>query len=105
MLERMVFPEPVIAQAVEPKTRLIGKKWVALSRLAQEDPVFRVKPTKSGQTIIAGMGGLHLEILFRMKREFGVEANVEQAAQVAPRNHPQDHRRCRRAEGLRRVGR
>ena len=79
MLERMVFPEPVIAQAVEPKTKMDQEKMgIALSRLAQEDPSFRVKTDEeSGQTIIAGMGELHLEIIVdRMKREFGVEANV-----------------------------
>ncbi|MDO9611332.1 MAG: elongation factor G [Serpentinimonas sp.] len=78
-LERMVFPEPVIAQAVEPKTKADQEKMgIALSRLASEDPSFRVKTDEeSGQTIIAGMGELHLEIIVdRMKREFGVEANV-----------------------------
>ncbi len=79
MLERMVFPEPVIAQAVEPKTKADQEKMgIALNRLAQEDPSFRVRTDEeSGQTIIAGMGELHLEIIVdRMKREFGVEANV-----------------------------
>ncbi len=78
-LERMVFPEPVIAQAVEPKTKMDQEKMgIALNRLAQEDPSFRVRTDEeSGQTIIAGMGELHLEIIVdRMKREFGVEANV-----------------------------
>jgi len=78
-LERMVFPEPVIAQAVEPKTKADQEKMgIALNRLAAEDPSFRVRTDEeSGQTIIAGMGELHLEILVdRMKREFGVEANV-----------------------------
>ncbi|MBU1441122.1 MAG: elongation factor G [Gammaproteobacteria bacterium] len=78
-LERMVFPETVISQAVEPKTKADQEKMgVALQRLAQEDPSFRVKTDEeSGQTIIAGMGELHLEIIVdRMKREFGVEANV-----------------------------
>jgi len=78
-LERMVFPEPVIAMAVEPKTKSDQEKMgIALSRLAQEDPSFRVRTDEeSGQTIIAGMGELHLEILVdRMKREFNVEANV-----------------------------
>jgi elongation factor G len=78
-LERMVFPEPVIAQAVEPKTKADQEKMgLALNRLAQEDPSFRVRTDEeSGQTIIAGMGELHLEIIVdRMKREFGVEANV-----------------------------
>jgi elongation factor G len=78
-LEKMVFPEPVIAQAVEPKTKADQEKMgLALQRLAQEDPSFRVKTDEeSGQTIISGMGELHLEIIVdRMKREFGVEANV-----------------------------
>ncbi len=78
-LERMVFPEPVIAMAVEPKTKADQEKMgIALGRLAQEDPSFRVRSDEeSGQTIIAGMGELHLEILVdRMKREFNVEANV-----------------------------
>jgi elongation factor G len=79
MLERMIFPEPVITQAVEPKTKVDQEKMgIALQRLAQEDPSFRVKTDEeSGQTLIAGMGELHLEIIVdRMKREFGVEANV-----------------------------
>ncbi|MCZ2497007.1 elongation factor G [Xylophilus sp. Kf1] len=78
-LERMVFPESVISQAVEPKTKVDQEKMgIALQRLAQEDPSFRVKTDEeSGQTIISGMGELHLEIIVdRMKREFGVEANV-----------------------------
>ena len=78
-LERMEFPEPVISQAVEPKTKADQEKMgVALGRLAQEDPSFRVRTDEeSGQTIIAGMGELHLEIIVdRMKREFGVEASV-----------------------------
>jgi len=79
VLERMVFPEPVISQAVEPKTKADQEKMgIALGRLAQEDPSFRVRTDEeSGQTIISGMGELHLEILVdRMKREFGVEATV-----------------------------
>jgi elongation factor G len=79
MLERMVFPEPVISQAVEPKTKVDQEKMgLALNRLAQEDPSFRVRTDdESGQTIISGMGELHLEIIVdRMKREFGVDANV-----------------------------
>ena len=78
-LERMIFPEPVIAMAVEPKTKSDQEKMgIALSRLAQEDPSFRVRTDEeSGQTIIAGMGELHLDILVdRMRREFNVEANV-----------------------------
>jgi len=78
-LERMIFPEPVISMAVEPKTKSDQEKMgVALGRLAQEDPSFRVRTDEeSAQTIISGMGELHLEILVdRMKREFNVEANV-----------------------------
>jgi len=78
-LERMEFPEPVISQAVEPKSKADQEKMgLALNRLAQEDPSFRVSTDEeSGQTIISGMGELHLEIIVdRMKREFSVEANV-----------------------------
>jgi elongation factor G len=78
-LERMEFPDPVISQAVEPKTKADQEKMgIALGRLAQEDPSFRVRTDEeSGQTIISGMGELHLEILVdRMRREFGVEASV-----------------------------
>jgi elongation factor G len=78
-LERMQFPEPVISQAVEPRTKADQEKMgIALNRLAQEDPSFRVHTDEeSGQTIISGMGELHLEIIVdRMKREFGVEASV-----------------------------
>jgi elongation factor G len=87
ILERMEFPDPVIEVAVEPKTASDQEKMgVALSRLAQEDPSFRVaSDEESGQTIISGMGELHLEIIVdRMKREFSVEANVG-APQVAYR--------------------
>ncbi|MBS0323600.1 MAG: elongation factor G [Proteobacteria bacterium] len=87
ILERMVFPEPVIHVAVEPKTKADQEKMgIALGRLAQEDPSFRVRTDEeSGQTIISGMGELHLEIIVdRMKREFNVEANVG-APQVAYR--------------------
>ena len=87
ILERMIFPEPVIHVAVEPKTKVDQEKMgVALNRLAQEDPSFRVRTDEeTNQTIISGMGELHLEILVdRMKREFGVEANVG-APQVAYR--------------------
>ncbi len=87
VLERMIFPEPVIHVAVEPKTKADQEKMgIALNRLAQEDPSFRVKTDEeTNQTIISGMGELHLEILVdRMKREFGVEANVG-APQVAYR--------------------
>ncbi len=86
-LERMEFPEPVIHIAVEPKTKSDQEKMgIALGRLAQEDPSFRVRSDEeSGQTIISGMGELHLEIIVdRMKREFGVEANIG-APQVAYR--------------------
>ena len=87
ILERMIFPEPVIHVAVEPKTKVDQEKMgLALNRLAQEDPSFRVRTDEeTGQTIISGMGELHLEILVdRMKREFSVEANVG-APQVAYR--------------------
>ncbi|QXP91605.1 elongation factor G [Methylococcus capsulatus] len=86
-LERMEFPEPVISVAVEPKTKADQEKMgIALNKLAQEDPSFRVRTDEeSGQTIISGMGELHLEIIVdRMKREFGVDANVG-APQVAYR--------------------
>ena len=89
ILERMVFPEPVIELSVEPKTKADQEKMgVALNRLAREDPSFRVSSdNESGQTIIKGMGELHLEILVdRMKREFKVEANVG-APQVAYREY------------------
>jgi len=87
ILERMEFPEPVISVAIEPKTKVDQEKMgIALSKLAQEDPSFRVHTDEeSGQTIISGMGELHLEIIVdRMKREFKVEANVG-APQVAYR--------------------
>jgi len=86
-LERMEFPEPVISVAIEPRTKPDQEKMgIALSKLAQEDPSFRVHTDEeSGQTIISGMGELHLDIIVdRMKREFGVEANVG-APQVAYR--------------------
>jgi len=87
ILERMIFPDPVIHVAVEPKTKGDQEKMgIALGRLAAEDPSFRVRTDEeSGQTIISGMGELHLEIIVdRMKREFNVEANVG-APQVAYR--------------------
>jgi elongation factor G len=87
ILERMEFPDPVISQAVEPKTKSDQEKMgIALNKLAQEDPSFRVHTDEeSGQTIISGMGELHLEVLIdRMKREFKVEANIG-APQVAYR--------------------
>ncbi|ARP88376.1 elongation factor G [Bordetella genomosp. 9] len=99
LLERMEFPEPVISQAVEPKSKGDQEKMgLALSRLAQEDPSFRVRTDEeSGQTIISGMGELHLEILVdRMKREFGVEANVGKP-QVAYRETIR--KTCEEAEG------
>ncbi len=92
-LERMEFPEPVIHVAVEPKTKIDQEKMgIALNRLAQEDPSFRVRTDEeSGQTIISGMGELHLEIIVdRMKREFSVEANVG-APQVAYREAIKKH--------------
>ena len=87
VLERMEFPDPVISVAVEPKTKVDQEKMgIALNRLAQEDPSFRVQSDEeSGQTVISGMGELHLDILVdRMRREFGVEATVG-APQVAYR--------------------
>src|SRR5699024_3641026 len=87
ILERMEFPDPVISVAVEPKSKADQEKMsVALGRLAQEDPSFRVHTDEeSGQTIISGMGELHLEILVdRLKREFSVDANIGQP-QVAYR--------------------
>ncbi len=98
-LEKMEFPEPVIHVAVEPKTKADQEKMgIALNRLAQEDPSFRVRTDEeSGQTIISGMGELHLEIIVdRMKREFGVEANVG-APQVAYRETIRST--CDRVEG------
>ncbi|HET7663344.1 MAG TPA: elongation factor G, partial [Rhodanobacteraceae bacterium] len=97
-LEQMVFPEPVISMAVEPKTKSDQEKMsIALGRLAQEDPSFRVRTDEeSGQTIISGMGELHLDILVdRMKREFNVEANIGKP-QVAYR---ESIRKAVRAEG------
>src|SRR5207342_1616639 len=79
ILERMEFPEPVISQAVEPKTKADQERMgTALSRLAQEDPTFRVHTDEeTSQTIISGMGELHLEIIVdRMMREFKVDANI-----------------------------
>ena len=93
VLERMAFPEPVISMAVEPKTKSDQEKMGnALSRLAQEDPSFRVKTDEeSGQTIISGMGELHLDIIVdRLKREFNVEANVGKP-QVAYRETIRSH--------------
>ena len=93
ILEKMEFPEPVISQAVEPRTKADQEKMgIALGRLAQEDPSFRVHTDEeSGQTIISGMGELHLEILVdRMKREFNVEANVGKP-QVAYREAIKKH--------------
>ena len=87
ILERMEFPDPVIEIAVEPKSKADQEKLgVGLQRLAAEDPSFRVSTDhESGQTIMAGMGELHLDILVdRLKREFGVEANIGQP-QVAYR--------------------
>jgi len=88
-LERMEFPEPVISVAVEPRTKADQEKMgIALGKLAQEDPSFRVETdAETGQTIISGMGELHLDVLVdRMKREFSVEANIGKP-QVAYREH------------------
>ena len=111
MLERMEFPEPVISQAVEPKTKADQEKMgLALGRLAQEDPSFRVyTDEESSQTIIAGMGELHLEVIVeRMKREFSVEANVGKP-QVAYRETirkavDQEHRFVKQSGGRGQYG-
>ena len=103
----MIFPEPVISQAVEPKTKADQEKMgIALNRLAQEDPSFRVHTDEeSGQTIISGMGELHLEILVdRMKREFGVEASVGKP-QVAYRETIRKGVRLGRGQVRQAVGR
>ena len=87
ILERMEFPEPVISVAVEPKTKADQEKMgLALGRLAQEDPSFRVHTDEeSGETIISGMGELHLDIIVdRMKREFKVEANIGKPQSILP---------------------
>ena len=110
-LERMEFPDPVISQAVEPKTKADQEKMgVALGKLAQEDPSFRVRTDEeSGQTIISGMGELHLDIIIdRMKREFNVEANVGKP-QVAYRetiNLPveQEHKYAKQTGGRGQYG-
>ena len=110
-LERMEFPEPVISQAVEPKTKVDQEKMgMALNRLAQEDPSFRVHTDEeSSQTIISGMGELHLEIIVdRMRREFGVEANVGKP-QVAYRETirkavDQEHRFVKQSGGRGQYG-
>ena len=103
-LERMEFPEPVISVAVEPKTKADQDKMgTALGKLAQEDPSFRVHTDEeSGQTIISGMGELHLEIIVdRMRREFGVDANVGAPAGQLPRDHPDRGRAGRRSSSVR----
>ena len=110
-LERMEFPDPVISQAVEPKTKSDQEKMgVALSKLAQEDPSFKVRTDEeSGQTIISGMGELHLEIIIdRMKREFSVDANVGKP-QVAYRETikesvEQEHRYAKQTGGRGQYG-
>ncbi len=79
MLESMVFPEPVISVAIEPKSKADEEKLgIAMSRLAEEDPTFRIRTDEeTNQTIISGMGELHLDIIVdRMRREFNVQANV-----------------------------
>ena len=99
-LENIVFPEPVIKVAVEPKTKADQEKMsTALGRLAEEDPTFQVRSNEeTGQTEISGMGELHLEVLVdRMKREFGVEANVGRPQVVLPRDRPRHGRRRSRA--------
>ena len=91
-LERMVFPDSVIRQAIEPKTKADQEKMGIACRAGCRRSIFpRADRRKSGQTIIGGQGELHLEIIVdRMKREFGVEANVGKASSGLPRNHPQD---------------
>ena len=96
----MKFPNPVIDVAIEPKTKADQDKLaIALQKLAEEDPTFRVRTdAETGQTIIAGMGELHLEIIVdRMKREFKVEANVGRPQVAYPRDDPQEGRRTSRA--------
>ena len=97
-LEKMVFPEPVIAQAVEPKTKTDQEKGIALNRLAAEDLSFRVRTDEeSGQTIIAGMGELHLEIIVdRMEARIRCGSQRRQASGGLPRNHPRHRGRSRR---------
>ena len=98
ILERMTFPEPVIGLAIEPKTKQDQEKLgQALTRLSDEDPTFRVRTDEeTGQTVISGMGELHLEIIVdRLMREFGVDANVGAAAGRLPRDHPQEGREGR----------
>ena len=95
VLERMVFPDPVMHVSVEPKSKADQEKMsIALGRLAQEDPSFRIRSDEeSGQTIISGMGELHLDIIVdRMRREFNVEANVGRAAGGVSRGDSQKHR-------------
>ena len=107
----MEFPDPVISQAVEPKTKVDQEKMgIALSKLAQEDPSFRVRTDEeSGQTIISGMGELHLDIIIdRMKREFSVEANVGKP-QVAYRESiresvEQEHKYAKQSGGRGQYG-
>ena len=100
ILEAMKFPNPVIDVAIEPKTKADQDKLaIALQKLQEEDPTFRVRSdAETGQTIIAGMGELHLEIIVdRMKREFKVEANVGRPQVAYPRDDPQEGRRTSRA--------
>jgi len=99
IIEPPKFPNPVISVAIEPKSQADEEKMgVALNRLAEEDPTFTIKSDQeTGQTIIAGMGELHLEILVdRMKREFKVEANVGKPQVAYPRNHTQQSRTGRK---------
>ena len=104
VLERMEFPEPVISVAVEPRSQADQEKMgIALSKLAQEDPSFRVKTDEeTGQTIISGMGELHLDIIVdRMRREFSVEANIgkPQVAYVSASGTPQRSKEIRSSVG------
>lgn len=102
ILERMDFPDPVISVAVEPKTKADQEKMgIALGKLAQEDPSFRVRTDEeTGQTIISGMGELHLDIIVdRMRREFNVEANIGKP-QVAYREKSATPARSRAASSV-----
>ena len=108
ILESMTFPEPVIEVAIEPKTKADQDKLgIALQRLAEEDPTFRVKTDEeSGQTLIAGMGELHLDVLVdRMVREFHVAANVGKPQVLVSRDHPARREGQRAASCARRAAR
>ena len=108
MLESIDFPTPVIQLAVEPKTKADQEKLgMAIQKLAQEDPTFRVNTDpETGQTILSGMGELHLEIIVdRMMREFGVARECRQAAGGLSRDHPPARRKPKDAHASRSGGR